>query len=448
MDAAILRASTLARLLVLLALLALASQARAEVVVEARPVVQTTPPILVPGQRIPGNGAVLFIDDRTSDVDTFVVRSFLGPIEGTYFQVSHMFWAWLPNVPLASGSYVIESTIGPPTHDADGWLADTITVVDAVDLSLPDLKSEPSVSLVTQPLDTLCCTQWTDVGVLTGECVPTTNVHTVVLDPGLSSSTGAIALSQYMFGISAPAAAPARYVQWSTPLALSFTTQAEEYCYDLAAIAIFDGSMHELDELMRRCAPHGALGELGTERPVLRPSFYDRKSCTAPPEGFEEPWCEHNADCAGSHEAECVLFDHVCHGGPEPIWTPTGIAGLGGGGGMMASAGSGGSGAGGFDPLGGIGGAGGASGTGGAAGMALAGTGGGASGEGTATTGGAGALTSQPSDGEGCSVARAGANARSTTWLLLGLAFALVRVARRRPRAARLRAHHDEQARP
>jgi hypothetical protein len=373
-------------------------------------------PFLVSTQPIPGNGALLLTDYGGNAFSLIVTSPEGEPVEGTYVQVRDAYWAWRPSVVLAPGEYLIESTGGPPLHQRNGLLSTTFTVVAVADLSFPVLNSEPSVSLVSLSSDSFCCELWTDFGIESGSCSPTRQETYAALQPGLSSSSGAIALSQFLFMISPKESAGAGYAPWSASQELPFTVEAEEYCYEVSAISIVDSTEQSYTDLTPRCVPHGELGALGST-PIEPPaSFYDRARCTEPPDGFDAAWCELNADCEDSTEPDCVLFEYLCNDGVRPMWMPP-IGGFGGFGGF---------GGGGFGGFGGL--------------IVTGGTGGHIGGEGGAAgmQGGKGGSASKGGEdppkrsSKGCSIALDGTRSQtSAAWLLLGLAFALLGLRKR-----------------
>jgi hypothetical protein len=378
-----------------LALLALAASAQANPVgavpIDAGAAMPSGPNV---ASTMPSNGALLLTDYSDSNFSLVITSPEGTTVEGSYVQVWDYYWAFRPSAALAPGQYLIESTGGPPLHQRNGLLSTTFTVLDAVDLSLPVLLSEPSLSLLIESTDTQCCDLWTELGIETGSCSTTREQAYAALEPGLSSSTGAGALGQFIFATWAPGTtAQGTYELWPpTAQGIAFATQAEEYCYEITAISIVDSTEYAYDDLEPRCVPHGDLGALATLPSELPASFFDRSRCTEPPDGLEEGWCEQNEDCEGSDAPDCVMFDHLCDDGERPGW-PAGTAGGGGS----------------DDP--------------GSAG----------------TSGDAGSDTERDDDPptsseEGCSVALEGTRTRShagAPWLALGLALALRRARKR-----------------
>lgn len=412
---------------VVLGVLALAVAARAQ---EEPPPPEPVPNLGVASvQPMPGNGALLFSDAGDANPHLRATDTFGLPVEGTYVQLAGTYWAWRPSETLWPGSYFIDTTNGPPDYQPTGFLGYAFTVGATIDRSPPVLKTEPSLSLVKQSTDMACCHLWTDVGVDVGNCAHMGEQTTAVLDLGLSSSTGVKALSQYLFKVSS-LEATSDYVQWSLIASLQFTSQAEEYCYEIEALPLFDAPLITYEDLSPRCVPHGALGALGNARTVLPDSFFDRTRCTRPPVGYEAAWCERNVDCKTAREPECVLFDHLCNGGAEPTWPDTGLAGDGGSSGTGSGSGGTGAIAGSDRPDG-------AAGDGGAGGAGAAGTAGMAMSESDGNAGGVGdtALpgTSQPvpeTNDPGCGIARTGVGSRHS-WASLLFTLAALLVMRR-----------------
>jgi hypothetical protein len=350
---------------------------------------------------------------------SMVVTSPLGlTIDGTYTQISDSYWAWQPSAELLPGTYLIETTNGPPLHQRNGILSAQFTVVEPIDLARPVLASEPSLSLVAQGVDQACCQQWTDFGVLQGQCTALTEVTYAALSTGLTTSTPAMALRQYLFRVDPAGLGPSLYLPFDGARQLLFEVADDEYCFEIEAIAIFDSTLHPYAEL-ESCAPHGDLGEVGMMPVEPSSSFFDRSQCTEPPLGFEDEWCEENADCEGAtNMPQCVLFDHLCNGGVRPQWMPF-VAGAGGFGGASGMAGVGGAdrpaGSGGFSGIGGSGGTIFPGGPGGASGM-------------SAAKDDSGPIR----DGTFCAIAAPGAASRSSrAWFALGVALALFGVRRR-----------------
>jgi hypothetical protein len=75
-----------------------------------------------------------------------------------------------------------------------------------------------------------------------------------------------------------------------------FTVQAEEYCFGIEAVSITTGIAYPYPDL-ELCAPHGELADFVERNIQVTDETLNRFSCMVPPAGYEERWCEANAQC-------------------------------------------------------------------------------------------------------------------------------------------------------
>jgi hypothetical protein len=219
-------------------------------------------------------------------------------------------------------------------------------VVLAVDapIELPEVRASLTLSLAGYGSMSECCHSSAALGFMqVASCFDTENLYGAQLTPGLGFVTpGAANNSQYLFHLQAAGATAAPIWQsWTNAQqALEYSTQAEEYCFELLALDVRTLATHRYDALEPRCAPHGSLGALGPRPLSVSDAQLDRLICPTPPESLAARWCEVNERlCANNTTLQgCDSYGPVCHGElvPEPD-----LAGAGGVGGASVAGASG-----------------------------------------------------------------------------------------------------------
>jgi MYXO-CTERM domain-containing protein len=324
------------------------------------------------GAGIPIGGGVL-IQSGSGSQPIVVVADLAAPsttLGGTLLQIDFSsYWVWTPTQPLTAGtSYQVQ--LSAPDLGITG-ITDTFAAVPAITITQPSITSEPSVSSVAETNTVACCRVLSSGFLQDSSCFPNEQRRSAILDPGFATASPAVLLNQFVFrmgaGVGSAAASP--IYAWSSLVPLWFSTQAEEYCFELEAVDIVSRDVYAFDDLTS-CAEHGSLGDLGVISVEPGPAELDHVVCQAPPVQYTQQWCDLNEDpCADNAMATaCGLYGHICRNEPLPPdpFSMTGFAGFDGGFGAIG-------GAGGPAGTGGIGGSGGSSGTvgemGGASGM-------------------------------------------------------------------------------
>jgi hypothetical protein len=390
--------------------------------------------VLNAGAGIPVNGGLLIFSGSSSiapTVSVTTVDATSTTFGGTLKMLlggSGVFWVWTPSSPLTVGTtyqVTLSSTdIGVTT------LPDPFEVLPAITIAKPAISSAPSASWRGDTNNWAWCRSLIGGILQDASPFPIEQIASVMLEPGFTTATPAVEMNQFVFRIatgSETVSAVQPSVWPNLPMAPIYE-QAEQYCFQLEAIDIVTETVFSYASTdITLCAPHGDLADLGV-RPIEPGAVeLDRLVCHAPPEAYEEEWCELNEDpCADDAMATaCGLYGFVCRDEPLPPDPFSMTGGFGGGSGMFGTSGFSG-----FGAMGGIGG-------GGSGGSGA--TSGGTSGmpEGGASGGGDDVGSSGGDSGSWCSVAMVQSvrsTERSTPWLASWLsALALIGARLSRP---------------
>jgi hypothetical protein len=195
-------------------------------------------------------------------------------------------------------------------------------IVPAIELAKPPITVEPSTSLLSVISARACCRSRDGSSVTLEETSPCFGVEyesSIQLDPGIFTSAPRLLANQYLFRFTTGADQRSSYVDGSliNVVLPVFREQAEQYCFEVAAIELPTLDEYPYEEIMG-CAAHGALADLGVSTAEPGPSELIRDVCQAPPIGLEAAWCEVNAACEDDDEGTllCGLYAHVCDGEP------------------------------------------------------------------------------------------------------------------------------------
>lgn len=282
---------------------------------------------------IPGNGGLL-IGNLSGETPAIEVHSMAAPetsIAGTLRELDP-YRVWTPITTIPEGMYSV--TIISQSY---GTSTDTLEITAPRTFGKPLLESNPVAKLGENNGTLACC--WQEGDRRDTSCFTIDTDSFIALTPGVATTESASALTQLLFDVRrADEPSINRPDLFRGGLeAMSFDTQADEYCFDLIVTEITTGEQYTFDELSR-CARHGDLPDFGTRPLDPDDSVFDRAVCPAPPAGFEDRWCEVNeAPCtAAPKSAGCALAGYVCRDEPLPgAMTSGGAGGAGGASGVM-----------------------------------------------------------------------------------------------------------------
>jgi hypothetical protein len=207
-------------------------------------------------------------------------------------------------------------------RDRDGRsTALQIKVVPPIERKPPKIDGTASVSLVTEQTE-VCCHFDDGVNLIWLECSALTSITSAVLSPGLSSSSPAALLEQYLFRYTERTSNTSALLAWGKLFELVVPVARERYCYELEAIDISTGAVHVYDDPDQLCAMASDFIPSSFAPMTLPDAALRSQSCPIPPNGYEEPWCDVNAKrCASSPRPDdCYFYGHACLGEPEPRW--------------------------------------------------------------------------------------------------------------------------------
>ncbi len=119
--------------------------------------------------------------------------------------------------------------------------------------------------------------------------------------------------SQFAYRVtwSADGGAETSTTHYSTaPLGMSFEGTPASVCYSLVALPVLGGE--EVD-LGSDCFETDSLGTLGVVDEIYGDVDATLAYCEAPPEGYEDAWCDSQRDtCQSSTEGACATFTETC----------------------------------------------------------------------------------------------------------------------------------------
>ena len=250
-----------------------------------------------PATPIPADGALLLVSfDGTTPI--VQARAAGAPIEGQAHSVGHdeagTLYAWVPSAPFAVGTVVVTLR-----NELNAALEATynIDVVAPLGVGTPELDMRPTASVQAMSTEGECCRNLQGQ-LLLDACFEAREQRFVLVTPRASSSSSAIVLNQHVFMIGAD---PGSSISSSlyrpldqAPLEVSFHEPADQYCVQARAMNVATRAVHRYTELAF-CASFE--GESIGERTVQPdPSALALPGCLAPPAGYEDLWCEVNAD--------------------------------------------------------------------------------------------------------------------------------------------------------
>jgi len=277
---------------------------------------------------IPENGAVLIKGPYDSEPAVFALIAGSGAInssagvevEGALTRIEGSpYWVWLPTAPLVAGTSIELQLWG--SGELDATSLSSFTVMPALELAQPAIALAPSASLISVISEKVCCRARFGTSATLEASSPCFGIEyeaSIQLDPGISTTAPRLQSNQYVFRFdTGPDARPAFTDGSLSGVVLPvFREQADEYCFNITAIELSTRTEYPYESAA--CARHGTLADLGVSAVEPGAAELVRNLCQAPPLGFEEPWCEVNADCEGNEtSAFCGLYPHVCDG--EPI---------------------------------------------------------------------------------------------------------------------------------
>jgi len=207
-------------------------------------------------------------------------------------------------------------------------MADLVRFVEPLQDGWPELTSMASLSLRTGETQT-CCLLSDGAQESFFGCTIVARAVSVAVEPGLSSSSPAVLLHQFLFRYTAPDG-DVIVAPWNKPVELASSETAEEYCYEIEAIDVVTGETHAYEELEGRCAAHGDLEPLGHQRFSIPDSALESGVCPLPPPGFGPRWCDVNnrrCDFDGA-PPDCHFYDYTCSDGDHPGggWEPAAVS--------------------------------------------------------------------------------------------------------------------------
>lgn len=284
-------------------------------------------PFLVnPSSPVPANGGLLIGTGDSFSVPQITVSNTSTPgvtIGGTTTLLGGQLWVWVPSAPAAPGTYSVNMSV-PDGGGGFFTSSATVTVTEAWTPALPQIDTAPSASWIGQLSSSACCQTWIQgFGLDFGNCFATQQVGTIELSPGLTSPVPLAHVNQFLYRVR-PAGSAAdlfAFAGWGAQSVLSFSVQAEEYCFEIDVMNITTQEVTTLADLAGNCAPHGELDELGTTTIEPDASSLGHLACNAPPDGYEETWCDLNEGaCAEAPNAQgCQVYGHTCRGEPLPV---------------------------------------------------------------------------------------------------------------------------------
>jgi hypothetical protein len=284
----------------------------------------------VPLRSIPSNGALPL--GVHAEKPSVIVWSdgYVRKLPGEVRNVAG-YWAWVPSEPLEQGTLQVSLTLFGFNGAVSTEVGYPIEVVRPYVRKAPGLVSEPSASLHSTPLESVCCVTWDGTQPVPTVCNAISYQDRVLLGPGLISADPDIALRQHAFAVYRALPEERQLVGvglWQEWPEIIFEDQADEYCFEIEATDFSTGRTYQYRNLTPRCAEHGTLPDLERHDTDLTDDALDRFQCEIPPRGYEERWCALNDDaCQKSPEAAgCRFDDFVCHGGQLP--TASGAAGF------------------------------------------------------------------------------------------------------------------------
>ena len=246
---------------------------------------------------IPANGRFLLSGQDESRLGRLSLKDAGGgAIAGTLSKTGQYF-VWTPERPPVPGSYrfVVEDPHGnyPPTTYP-------IEVEPAGTRMRPKLSSSVQLQRLDARFSGLCCSVGDPALRIVPSCFDTFLRQTAALTATLTSDASASQLGQLLFSIKPVGgfSKPSDYRTLTGQLthSMEWEKQASEYCFDVEGIEIGTNLGLTYADLTPRCAPHGSLGELKSEKLVPTAAEIGHEHCPVPPPGYEMRWCEINGE--------------------------------------------------------------------------------------------------------------------------------------------------------
>jgi hypothetical protein len=294
--------------------------------VPANPIPMTAPapaPRLI-NNAMPANGS-LVLEVSSPMVGALTFSDSTGQvIEGTVRMIGR-YAIWTPTRVLQPGSY----TLALSAYAGNPGIAYAVMVGPEWMPARAAVSSMPTAELIDAPGMSRCCTGVLGFPNISTSCFQTQKQYAVRVTPRFTTTAPAADLSQLLFRVriaavtaSGAAVAAGSYVPWSAlEQPLVYFRQDSQYCFDLEAIEVTSARAYGYPDLMTRCVPHAALGELGPLPVMINAALVlDRAVCQVPPPGLEMSWCELNrAACTLPGVVGCENFGHLCDGEAPPV---------------------------------------------------------------------------------------------------------------------------------
>lgn len=285
---------------------------------------------------IPRNGSLLFFarfDGIPESHRTPLVQVSRMTAAGTVTfggelrELGSFYYSWTAVEPLEVGTYQLSVA-----HGVFGTVLETVTVVDDVALEPPAFTANPIVGYASTVTEYAACNDRM-ANLLQGSPFPTREkVHALVF-ANLTLSGEPMNNHQFLYRAVAPGLeAMALSASNAAVVAEPFMELAQEYCFGIEAVSITTGVAHPYPDI-ELCAPHGDVDDFA-ERDVSVPlGTFNRFVCMVPPAGFEESWCQANADCIEvlrfaerAQSDNCQTYYETCPDAARPDAGPDGTA--------------------------------------------------------------------------------------------------------------------------
>lgn len=325
--------------------LTLGAEAQANPAPDAPPPFAEEPPpselrVVAPELPVPRNGSILIKETfggvgvtlgppivQVAKIDGATTTTFTGTVR----QVFPGYWSWTPAEPLELGQYLVSLA-----HPSVGSSSATITIVAEVVLEPPVLGSQAVAVVTIYPSRYEHCQHWTGTALVDVPFVSRL-AGQVSVSANLTFSSEVPTAHQYLYRAFMNASDPTLFVSSDSPIIVGpYTEEAEGYCFGVEALDIATSTVHSYPDVTF-CVVHGSLESLAEREAGLLDEDVYRTSCTIPPSGYEELWCESNADCIeiwrtpeNVDSNACQTYFDMC---PDAMRPDAGASGAGGSGG-------------------------------------------------------------------------------------------------------------------
>lgn len=308
---------------------------------------------------IPANGGFLLSGKDEARLGVLSLEDAAGVAISGSLRRTQSYFVWTPQRPPSPGSYTFVVEDPNRNYPATRY---PIQIEVAGVRAKPKLSSRVQLQRLEARFGGLCCTLGDPALRIVPSCFDTFLRRTAALSATITSDAAPSQLGQMLFSIKPVGnsfSGPSAYRALAGQLThtMEWLEQASEYCFDVEAIDIRADVPLTYQELVPRCAPHGAIGEIAPEMLVPTEKEIDREHCPVPPPKYEARWCEVNAEACAADRGQptCAAYTQLCSNGAAAtggapgaeavagsvVGAVAGEPGTSGKPGMMASAGTG-----------------------------------------------------------------------------------------------------------